>query len=83
VIAAAASVRFLLLRPAKLWLKLMSEDVAFAPTGEVELRPRREEIETGLRELHTPLTRQHLIEHVLQPVKIGHVIGSIGELLLG
>ena len=30
----------------------MGEDVAFAPTGEVEFRPRRKKIETGLRELH-------------------------------
>lgn len=61
----------------------MREDVAFGPTGKVELCACGKKIEAGLRELHAPFALQHMVQHIFQPVKIGHVIGRVGQLLLG
>ena len=61
---------------------LMSENVAFAPAGEVEFGARGQEIEAGLGQFHPAFAFEHRIERVFQPVEIGDVVRRIGELLL-
>ena len=43
----------------------MREDIDVGPAGEVELRPRRQEVETGLGKRCPPLARQHPVQHIL------------------
>ena len=62
---------------------LMREDVLMLPAGEVKLRPGGQKAETGFGEAHTPFAFEHGVQHRLQPVQVGDIVGGIGKLLLG
>src|SRR5687768_3607294 len=55
----------------------MGENVLFRPAGEIEQRPRRQEIEAGLRQLDAVLPRQALVELLLEGVEVAYIAGRI------
>src|SRR5579871_2415186 len=61
---------------------LMRKNIHFVPSGEIERSTRRQEFETGARELGAALARQHAVERLFQAVEIGDVVRRIGELFL-
>src|SRR5580692_5380282 len=66
------------------WNKiLMSENIDFAPTGQIEVCAGRQEVETGLRKRRPALPGEHGVQRLLELVEVGHVAGGVGELLLG
>jgi len=58
----------------------MREDVFELPAAEIEPRPRRQEIETGLRKFGAPLAREHRVEALAQRVQVQDVGSGISEL---
>src|ERR1700730_3679745 len=60
--------------------KSVREYVRIRPAAKVELDPRRQEAETGLRQGSPIFPGQHLIEPFLQRMQVQNVGGGIGEL---
>ena len=51
----------------------MAEDVVFGPPSQIEPRPGRQEVETGLRHGSAPFAFQPHLENVFQPVQETHI----------
>src|SRR3546814_3906084 len=49
-----------------------SDLVDLRPSRQVQLRPVRQEIETGLRQFHPPLAHQPLVQFRLQRMQVSH-----------
>jgi hypothetical protein len=60
----------------------MSENVLFRPSGDIEQRTRREEVETGLRERRPVFALEPLVKLFLERMQIPHVAGGIFPLRL-
>src|SRR6185437_1308640 len=61
----------------------MRENVVFRPTGEVEERARRQELETGGGHRRAALARQHDVEPGAQGMEMEDIRRGIAELLVG
>src|SRR5205823_4905665 len=60
----------------------MRENILGVPALQIELGPRRQEFETGLRQPQTALARQHGIEAFAQTMQMQDVGSRIGQLRL-
>src|ERR1700687_2215658 len=60
----------------------MRKNILGVPALQVELRPRRQKFETGLRQFGAALAREHGIEPFAQRMQMQHVGGRIGQLRL-
>src|SRR3984957_5968662 len=60
----------------------MGEDVLGIPAVQIELGPRRQKVETCLRQRRTALARQHDIEAFAQAMQMKHVGGRVSQLRL-
>src|SRR5438874_2597157 len=60
----------------------MREDLLGLPAAEIELRPGRQEVETGLRQRRAALAREHGVEPFAQGMQMQHVGSGISELRL-
>ena len=58
----------------------MGEDIAFGPAGEVERGAARPEAEALGGKVRAALALEHVVETRAQAVKVGHVLGRVGEL---
>ena len=61
----------------------MGEDVDLRPAGEIERRPVREKIETGLSQFHASFADQALVEFGLQLMQEAYVRRGIILLRFG
>src|SRR6185312_6863438 len=64
-------------------LSAMGEDVDFGPAQQIELDPRREEIEAAFGQRQTAFPAQHAIEMALEIMQVEHVGSGVFELRLG
>ena len=55
----------------------MGEDIDIAPTGKVERRARRQELEAGTREGGPALALEHRVEAFAQAMPVEHVRGRV------
>src|SRR3546814_13737984 len=55
----------------------MGEDIHLRPAGEIEQRPVRKEVETGLGKTRSAFALKPLVELLPQPMKIADVAGGI------
>src|SRR3546814_16285452 len=61
----------------------MGEDIHLRPAGEIEQRPVRKEVETGLGKTRSAFALKPLVELLPQPMKIADVGGGIVLLRVG
>ena len=60
----------------------MCKDILGVPAPQVELGPRRQKFEAGLRQFEPALAGQHRIEAFAQSMQVQHIGGGLSELRL-